>query len=375
MEPWVDVGLLVLTKRGSRETRAWLDARPPGRFEFTFTPKHGSWLNLIKGFDSKFARSVLRRIRVTSKYELKERITAGIDDLNRHPVIHTGSHKLADAARYDSNQGNADLEPPSGSSGSSSRRGFDEKGEPQTRLETGRPRPDRTPGEALNTTSVSETPTMPTSSYTSAAEQDITVAEYLQQFMRGGGSAAAAVAHLYRECREGYIELRPSIDAIRIEPSGEIVVEIAGQSVSPQDCICHVRSRAERLDYFAQRDRQQRFNGAGLTPVADKTNTVPPEQPPPDTAAEPVAASQPEAERPIAKAAKRRRRKPKPPDWLIAVAPVVFPKGVKYPSLGSARDAVKSELGVLKRRVPHDRTIERALLAHRRNRFRIESAS
>src|SRR4249920_3804458 len=82
----------------SRETRAWLDARPPGRFEFTFTPKHGSWLNLIEGFFSKFARSVLRHIRVTSKHELKERIIAGIDDVNRHPVIHTWSYKLADAA-------------------------------------------------------------------------------------------------------------------------------------------------------------------------------------------------------------------------------------------------------------------------------------
>ena len=71
----------------SRETRAWLDARPPGRFAFTFTPKHGSWLNLIEGFFSKFARSVLRHIRVTSKHELKERIMAGIDDVNRHPVI------------------------------------------------------------------------------------------------------------------------------------------------------------------------------------------------------------------------------------------------------------------------------------------------
>ena len=47
--------------------------RPAGRFEFTFTPKHGSWLNLIEGFFSKFARSVLRHIRVTSKHELKER--------------------------------------------------------------------------------------------------------------------------------------------------------------------------------------------------------------------------------------------------------------------------------------------------------------
>ena len=33
----------------SRETRAWLDTRPPGRFDFTFTPKHGSWLNLDRG--------------------------------------------------------------------------------------------------------------------------------------------------------------------------------------------------------------------------------------------------------------------------------------------------------------------------------------
>src|ERR1700737_3359951 len=90
----------------SRETRAWLDARPPGRFQFTFTPKHGSWLNLIEGFFSKFARSVLRHIRVTSKHELKERIMAGIDDVNRHPVIHTWSYKFAEAARYNQNQKN-----------------------------------------------------------------------------------------------------------------------------------------------------------------------------------------------------------------------------------------------------------------------------
>jgi transposase len=82
----------------SRETRAWLDTRPADRFELTFTPKHGSWLNLIEGFFSKFARSVLRHIRVTSKHELKERIMAGIDDVNRHPVIHTWSYKLAEVA-------------------------------------------------------------------------------------------------------------------------------------------------------------------------------------------------------------------------------------------------------------------------------------
>jgi transposase len=82
----------------SKETRAWLDAQPAGRFELTFTPKHGSWLNLIEGFFSKFARSVLRHIRVTSKHELKERIMSGIKDINRHPVIHTWSYKLAEAA-------------------------------------------------------------------------------------------------------------------------------------------------------------------------------------------------------------------------------------------------------------------------------------
>jgi transposase len=82
----------------SRETTDWLATRPAGRFEFTFTPKHGSWLNLIEGFFSKFARSVLRHIRVGSKQELKERIMAGIDDVNRYPVIHTWSYKLAEAA-------------------------------------------------------------------------------------------------------------------------------------------------------------------------------------------------------------------------------------------------------------------------------------
>src|SRR2546430_3390900 len=82
----------------SRETRAWLATRPDGRFEFTFTPKHGSWLNLIEGFFSKFARSVLRHIRVASKQELKDRIMAGIKDINRHPVIHTWSYKLAEVA-------------------------------------------------------------------------------------------------------------------------------------------------------------------------------------------------------------------------------------------------------------------------------------
>src|SRR5437764_1432393 len=82
----------------SKETRTWLADQPAGRFEFTFTPTHGSWLNLIEGFFSKLARSVLRHIRVTSKQELKDRIMAAIDHINRHPVVHTWSYKLERAA-------------------------------------------------------------------------------------------------------------------------------------------------------------------------------------------------------------------------------------------------------------------------------------
>jgi transposase len=82
----------------SKETKAWLADQPAGRFEFTFTPKHGSWLNLVEGFFSKLARSVLRHIRVASKQELKDRIMAAMDAFNRDPVVHTWSYKLDEAA-------------------------------------------------------------------------------------------------------------------------------------------------------------------------------------------------------------------------------------------------------------------------------------
>ena len=73
----------------SKETNAWLAAQPHGRFTLVFTPKHGSWLNLVEGFFSKMARSMLRHIRVASKAELKARILAYLEDINGDPVIHT----------------------------------------------------------------------------------------------------------------------------------------------------------------------------------------------------------------------------------------------------------------------------------------------
>jgi transposase len=92
---------LILDKHSahiSKETRAWVAKQPARRFEFTFTPTHGSWLNLIEGFFSKLARSVLRHIRVASKQELKDRIMAAMDYFNQQPVVHTWSFKLDRAA-------------------------------------------------------------------------------------------------------------------------------------------------------------------------------------------------------------------------------------------------------------------------------------
>ena len=41
---------------------------------------------------------MLRHIRVTSKTELKARIIAYLDDLNRQPVVHTWTYKVSEAA-------------------------------------------------------------------------------------------------------------------------------------------------------------------------------------------------------------------------------------------------------------------------------------
>lgn len=81
----------------SKETQKYL-ATVPNRFEFTFTPKHGSWLNLIEVFFSKLARTLLRGIRVDSKPELKERILAYLAELNETPVVFRWKYGLEDVA-------------------------------------------------------------------------------------------------------------------------------------------------------------------------------------------------------------------------------------------------------------------------------------
>jgi transposase len=82
----------------SKETKAWLTTKPEGRFSLVFTPIHGSWLNLVEGFFSKMARSMLRHIRVASKAELKARILAYLADINADPVIHRWTYRIGEAA-------------------------------------------------------------------------------------------------------------------------------------------------------------------------------------------------------------------------------------------------------------------------------------
>lgn len=77
----------------SKETRGYL-ATVPNRFDFVFTPKHGSWLNLIETFFSKMTRSMLRGIRVASKEELKERIKKYLAEVNEAPVVFRWKHGL-----------------------------------------------------------------------------------------------------------------------------------------------------------------------------------------------------------------------------------------------------------------------------------------
>lgn len=77
----------------SKETRNFLSTRP-NRFEFVFTPKHGSWLNLIEMFFSKMTRSMLREIRVESKEELRQRIYQYLEEINQDPTVFDWKYKM-----------------------------------------------------------------------------------------------------------------------------------------------------------------------------------------------------------------------------------------------------------------------------------------
>lgn len=82
-----------LRVHSSEETRKYLET-VPNRFEFVFTPKHGSWLNLVEGFFSKMTRQMLKGIRVKSKEELEQRIYKYFEEINAEPVVYHWKYRL-----------------------------------------------------------------------------------------------------------------------------------------------------------------------------------------------------------------------------------------------------------------------------------------
>lgn len=79
----------------SKETKAYIDSTP-NRFEFVFTPKHGSWLNMIESWFGKLSRTMLRGIRVENKKELERRIMDYIEFINEDPVVPRWKYKMND---------------------------------------------------------------------------------------------------------------------------------------------------------------------------------------------------------------------------------------------------------------------------------------
>lgn len=97
MYPEGDIIRIILDNHSahkSKETQSYLATRAEGRFEFVFTPTHGSWLNLIESFFSKMTKQMLRGIRVKSKEELEQRIYQYFDEINADPVVYRWKYHL-----------------------------------------------------------------------------------------------------------------------------------------------------------------------------------------------------------------------------------------------------------------------------------------
>ena len=84
-----------LRVHSSEQVKAYIQSNPD-RFEFVFTPKHASWLNLVESFFSKMTKQMLRGITVKSKKELEERIYLYFEEINADPVVYHWSWKLDD---------------------------------------------------------------------------------------------------------------------------------------------------------------------------------------------------------------------------------------------------------------------------------------
>lgn len=70
------------------------DSTTKCEMQFIFTPKHGSWLNIIESFFGKMVRTMLWGIRVFSKKELKDRIIKYTNEVSNDPVVFKWKYKM-----------------------------------------------------------------------------------------------------------------------------------------------------------------------------------------------------------------------------------------------------------------------------------------
>ena len=75
-----------LRVHSSQKVVAYLESIPD-RFEFVFTPKHASWLNLVESLFSKMTKQMLKGIRVKSREELVQRIYTYFDEIKAEPIV------------------------------------------------------------------------------------------------------------------------------------------------------------------------------------------------------------------------------------------------------------------------------------------------
>ncbi len=79
----------------SKATRTYLKTRP-NRFHFVFTPKHGSWLNLIESMFNKTTDSLLQHTKTQTKDELISNIYQVIEAINQSPTTHRRQYTASD---------------------------------------------------------------------------------------------------------------------------------------------------------------------------------------------------------------------------------------------------------------------------------------
>lgn len=76
-----------------KETKAFL-ATMPEWIKFVFTPKYGSWLNMIESFFSKMTKQMLKGIRVKTKQELINHTYKYFIEINADPVVYHSKYKM-----------------------------------------------------------------------------------------------------------------------------------------------------------------------------------------------------------------------------------------------------------------------------------------